>query len=203
MTAEYVTTAQAAKRLQVATGTIQKMVDAGVLVGWKTSGGHRRILIDSLETYIHKQDHRETTTTSVISDTSSKNAKLQKNVLIIEDSHFFAAKLREFLHMHFDNARVEISHSAFDAINLVSSTAYDAIILDMKMPGFDGFSFFNQLSVNLPSVASSVIILTELDAAEVKQGINSYKIPQILTKSDFENSLPKLLTDILNRIKAP
>ena len=197
MKPEYVTTIQAAKRLQVATGTIQKMVDAGVLVGWKTSGGHRRILLESLEAYIHNQEHPDTTKISVTSDTSTINAELQKNVLIIEDSHFFAAKLREFLHMHFDNARVEINHSAFDAINSVSSTAYDAIILDMKMPGFDGFSFFNQLSFNLPSVASSVIILTELDAAEVKQGINSYKLPQILAKSDFENSLPKLLADIL------
>lgn len=46
---EYLSTRQSAKYLQVSLGTVQKMVESGELLAWKTHGGHRRILASSLE----------------------------------------------------------------------------------------------------------------------------------------------------------
>jgi|SaaInl6LU_22_DNA_1037377.scaffolds.fasta_scaffold15858_3 excisionase family DNA binding protein len=196
MQPKYVSTIQAAKLLQLATGTVQKMVDSGALSGWKTSGGHRRVLLESIEEYIHTRNRQKEIDLKGY-NASIGNVKHDKKFIIIEDSHFFAAKLKAFLIENFDNVKIDICYSAFDAINLVSSDTYDAIILDMKMPDFDGFSFFNQLSLNLPNVINSVIILTDLDESQVKEGINSYRIPHILSKSDFENSLYKLAANIL------
>ncbi|MEY3206681.1 MAG: hypothetical protein RIS77_54 [Pseudomonadota bacterium] len=45
---QYLSTRQSAKILQVSLGTVQKMVEEGDLVAWKTRGGHRRILATSL-----------------------------------------------------------------------------------------------------------------------------------------------------------
>lgn len=42
-------TTQAAKMLQVSVGTIHHMVDRGELDAWLTSGGHRRIPLDSIK----------------------------------------------------------------------------------------------------------------------------------------------------------
>ena len=47
----YLSTTQAAQRLGLSVGTIQRMVQAGVLQAYTTQGGHRRILASSLNHY--------------------------------------------------------------------------------------------------------------------------------------------------------
>ena len=51
----YKSTRETAKILQVSLGTIQKMVETGELLAWKTRGGHRRILTSSLEQLIKRR----------------------------------------------------------------------------------------------------------------------------------------------------
>jgi excisionase family DNA binding protein len=51
----YLSTRQSAKILQVSLGTVQKMVEMGELVAWKTRGGHRRILASSLELQLKRR----------------------------------------------------------------------------------------------------------------------------------------------------
>ena len=47
----YISTTQAAHRLGLSVGTVQRMVEAGVLQAYTTQGGHRRILSSSLNHY--------------------------------------------------------------------------------------------------------------------------------------------------------
>ena len=48
----YISTRESAKRLNVSLGTIQKMVEMGELTAWKTRGGHRRILVQSIDDHL-------------------------------------------------------------------------------------------------------------------------------------------------------
>lgn len=50
---DFLTTREAAEKLGLSLGTVQKMVEQGELVAWKTSGGHRRIRLDSVSSYLH------------------------------------------------------------------------------------------------------------------------------------------------------
>ena len=52
---EYLSTRQSARQLQVSLGTVQKMVETGELLAWKTRGGHRRILCSSLEKLLKRR----------------------------------------------------------------------------------------------------------------------------------------------------
>jgi excisionase family DNA binding protein len=52
---EYLSTRQSAKVLQVSLGTVQKMVELGELIAWKTRGGHRRILASSLDQQLQRR----------------------------------------------------------------------------------------------------------------------------------------------------
>lgn len=201
MSSEYLTTIEAAKRLQVATGTIQKMVDTGVLNAWKTSGGHRRILLKSIEAFEKKQRKQKYGENNTPGDEVSSEKKSIKKLLIIEDSHFFAGKLKEFVKGNIPNIDVDITYNAFDAVHLVSEQIYNALILDMKMPGFDGFSFLSQLGINYPALIGSTIILTELEEKDVKDRLKLYKPPIVLHKSNFEDELLNLLKNILDQAK--
>ena len=52
---DYLSTRQSARQLQVSLGTVQKMVETGELLAWKTQGGHRRILTSSLEQLLKRR----------------------------------------------------------------------------------------------------------------------------------------------------
>ena len=51
MASAYLSTTQAAHRLGLSVGTVQRMVESGVLQAYTTQGGHRRILTTSLNHY--------------------------------------------------------------------------------------------------------------------------------------------------------
>lgn len=48
-------TREAAIKLGLSLGTVQKMVETGTLSAWKTSGGHRRVLASSLNDYMRSR----------------------------------------------------------------------------------------------------------------------------------------------------
>ena len=54
----YLSTRESAQKLQVSLGTVQKMVEMGELIAWKTRGGHRRILVSSLEQLLYRRQSR-------------------------------------------------------------------------------------------------------------------------------------------------
>ena len=51
----YMTTREVAKLISVSLGTVQKMVNNGEFKCWVTTGGHRRILVSSVEKYLIKR----------------------------------------------------------------------------------------------------------------------------------------------------
>lgn len=50
---DFLTTREVAERLGLSLGTVQKMVEQGELIAWKTSGGHRRVRLDSVAHYLN------------------------------------------------------------------------------------------------------------------------------------------------------
>ena len=78
---EYLSTRQAALRLGVSLGTVQNMVENGVLEAWKTAGGHRRIPVASVETLLARR--RNLTP-------SAQEAGGQLDILIAEDDEVLA-----------------------------------------------------------------------------------------------------------------
>ncbi len=64
-------------------------------------------------------------------------------VLVVEDEKKTAAFIRKALQA--EGFLVEVSHNGDDALILASTTPFDAIILDIMLPGRDGLSVLRQL----------------------------------------------------------
>ncbi|MBI5482298.1 MAG: response regulator [Deltaproteobacteria bacterium] len=77
-------------------------------------------------------------------------------VLVVDDEQEFAAALAKRLGLRgFD---VEVAHDGEQALARIRATAFDAVVLDIRMPGPDGVATLRQVRLERPGL--SVILLT-------------------------------------------
>jgi excisionase family DNA binding protein len=157
---EYLSTRQAALRLGVSLGTVQNMVENGVLEAWKTAGGHRRIPVASVETLLARR--RNLTP-------SAQEAGGQLDILIAEDDQ----TLQMLYQMTFDSwnlpLKLRIVANGFDGLLQVGQRVPDILIADLMMPGMDGFEMIRRLRAN-----PDIIVVSAIDREEVlKRGLPS------------------------------
>ncbi|HEY0390265.1 MAG TPA: response regulator transcription factor [Solirubrobacterales bacterium] len=84
------------------------------------------------------------------------------HVLIVEDEVKMAALIRRGLKE--DGLTVDVAGTGEEALAMVRTSAYDAIVLDVVLPGIDGFETCRRLRVD--GVWSPVLMLTARGALE-------------------------------------
>jgi len=83
-------------------------------------------------------------------------------VLVVEDEVKMAGLIRRGLEE--DGAAVDVTASGEDAVWMAGSTEYDAVVLDVMLPGLDGFEVCRRLRAD--EVWTPVLMLTARDAVE-------------------------------------
>lgn len=86
------------------------------------------------------------------------------DVLLIEDSKTQAAQIKATLEgMGMD---VRVAHDGLDGIREVMEKHPSLIILDVKLPGMDGFQVCRRLKRSADTQSIPIIMLTERDEAQ-------------------------------------
>jgi two-component system, OmpR family, response regulator len=83
-------------------------------------------------------------------------------VLVVEDDARMAAAIRRGL--RFEGLVVDIAPGGEDALRMAGATEYDAVVLDVMMPGLDGFETCRRLRAG--GNWTPVLMLTARDAVE-------------------------------------
>jgi two-component system, OmpR family, response regulator len=83
-------------------------------------------------------------------------------VLIVEDEVKMAGLLQRGLRE--DGMAVDVADQGEDAVWMAGATDYDAIVLDVMLPGLDGFEVCRRLRAD--GVSSPVLMLTARDAVD-------------------------------------
>ena len=104
----------------------------------------------------------------------------EDKLLIVEDNPLIAAaieKAGERLNMHAD-----VATDGWEAIEKLRTNQYAVVLLDLRMPKYDGFSVLDFLKANNPEMLKSVLVVTAmLNPPEIERA-NSYGICGIITK---------------------
>ena len=125
-----------------------------------------------------------------------KNNVLGK-ILIVDDEEDFVEALAKRLRSHGWNA--ETAGSGKEALSKVSVEDFTAIILDLKMPGFDGIETLKRLKEINPEL--QIILLTGHGA--IRDGVNAMKhgaLDFLEKPADFSEMLQKINAAKANRM---
>jgi excisionase family DNA binding protein len=155
---EYCSTREAAQMLGLSLGTVQQMVESGKLIAWKTAGGHRRISVASVQELLRLR--------SLTQGTSMSSQGL--TVLVAEDNPVLQ-KLYKFTIDSWNlPLTVKVVGNGFDGLVSIGQNQPDILVVDLLMPGIDGFDMVRSLRSNPSLNHMDIIVITGLDAAEIE-----------------------------------
>jgi len=92
-------------------------------------------------------------------------AKLK--ALVVEDDKKFMDKLGNFLKIGFD-CDVVLKSTGADAISILKKDKFQILLLDLKMPGIDGFTVLSHAKKSNPNIVV-IVISGIIDAAITKR----------------------------------
>ena len=158
------TTFEAAKLCHVSPLSIINWVNAGRLAAFRTPGGHRRIRRDDLVLFMRDNG-------LPIPD-DLKVGSGRRRVLVVDDE----AAICELLSTYLGGRREEpfevtTATDGFEAGRLVASFRPDVVILDLKMPGVDGYQVCRSIKAGPESSNTTVIALTGFHTPETEARI--------------------------------
>jgi excisionase family DNA binding protein len=164
----FCTTKEAALLLGVSVGTVQLWAESGLLQAWKTAGGHRRVIRESVEKLLRKAPQSETPAALQREPAVDPvPAARRLCVLVVEDD---ASLLRLY------QARISawpmapltlVTDNAFAALLTMGRTPVDLLITDLHMPGIDGFVMLRSLQKAPEAAQTRVVVVSGLDLPEI------------------------------------
>ena len=93
----------------------------------------------------------------------------RKRILVIDDDQGLSRMVALVLRRQaFD---VDVANSGDDGLSLLQAAHYDAVVLDLRMPGKDGRTVFREMRA--AGVLSPVLILSAYDAARAREELGS------------------------------
>lgn len=136
---QLLTSSEVGELLQVNPSSVKKWVDDGLLLAFRTPGGHRRIRAADLVSFLVRHE-------MPIPVDLQDAAK--KRLLIVDDEVDQLKALSRSFKRFADRVEVTTTSNGIDALVLVGSFHPHAVLLDVYMPGIDGLEVCRRLKKN-------------------------------------------------------
>ncbi|MCC6392732.1 MAG: response regulator transcription factor [Bryobacterales bacterium] len=121
------------------------------------------------------------------------------HILVVEDELKMAKALREGLEA--DDYSVQVAHTGEEGFYLIQAEAFDLVILDVMLPGHDGFEILSTLRKR--GIRTPVLLLTSRDAIEDRvRGLDTGADDYLVKPFAFPELLARLRV-LLRRGKQP
>lgn len=157
---EFCSTSEAAQMLGVSLGTVQQMVESGLLEAWKTTGGHRRIRVTSVESFLRKRQAG--------SGEQGMGARPLR-ILVAEDDRLMQALYEKTVSAWGMPVEIKIVHSGLEGLVEIGRNPPDLLVADLLMPDLDGFAMIRKLRADPQLVAMDIIVVTGLGEQEIEE----------------------------------
>lgn len=146
---QYMTPNEVAQLLLVSPVTVRQWAQKGLLAARTTAGGHRRFSVEVVRQFAIKMGLGGALT-----------GDDAKRILIADDDHQLNAFLVELLHSQDETAIVDSAFDGYEAGTKIQACKPDILLLDLMMPGMDGFQVCTQLKSDVETMHIHVVAMT-------------------------------------------
>lgn len=117
---------------------------------------------------------------------------MSKRILIVDDDKYFLETFVKILKL--SDYEIESANSGIKALLMVQESAYDVIIMDVKMPGMDGLETYQKMRELSPN--STVILMTAYSASDLAHEVVQGGVYDILQKP----LNAKMVTNMIDKV---
>jgi excisionase family DNA binding protein len=146
------TTFETAKLCHVSPLSIINWVNAGKLPAFRTPGGHRRIRREDLVRFMRE--------TGIPLPDDLREGSGRPRVLVVDDEASIRDVMAEHLATRPKPYEVMTAADGFEAGRLMSSFRPEIVLLDLRMPGLDGFQVCRTIKADPDTSGTIVIAMT-------------------------------------------
>jgi excisionase family DNA binding protein len=192
---KYLTPNQVADLLMVKPITVRKWAQNGELKAALTPGGHRRFLPDDVNDFLaqRKKSNRPKKSNS-------------PKILIVDDDAQVSSYLSDFLALDFPNYTTEIAMNGYEAGFKILDFNPSLVLLDLMMPGIDGYQVCEQIKSNPNTRHIRVIAMTGFSSEDnierIKNAGAEYCLQKPISKTELRGVFENKITEPLEPISA-
>jgi excisionase family DNA binding protein len=146
------TTFETAKLCHVSPLSIINWVNAGRLSAFRTPGGHRRIRREDLIRFMRES--------GIPLPEELREGSGRPKVLVVDDEASIRDAFTEHLASRSRPYEVLPAADGFEAGRLMATFRPDVVLLDLKMPGIDGFQICRTIKADPETANTAVIAMT-------------------------------------------
>ncbi|MBT3200017.1 MAG: response regulator [Phycisphaerales bacterium] len=150
-----------AEMLHVDPGSVANWIDQDLLKAHRTPGGHRRVAVEDLVVFL--REHKMPVPAAL--DT------VPIRVLIVDDETAITQLISRALRAAHPDYEVHEAHDGFRAGTLVATLKPDVVVLDLRMPGMDGYEVCRLIKSQDSTRHAEVVAMTAYPSPENQQQI--------------------------------
>jgi CheY-like chemotaxis protein len=121
----------------------------------------------------------------------------QRNLLLVDDDRESLEAMSRVLEE--SGWQTVLAHDGAEALAMLEKTRPAAIVLDLIMPGMDGFEFLQHVQENEHLKSIPVIVMTGKEPSEVEQEFLRKRVTTVLKKG--KHAAGNLVTSINSKIR--
>ncbi|MDX1389261.1 MAG: response regulator [Acidobacteriota bacterium] len=185
------TTFEAAKLCHVSPLSIINWVNAGRLPAFRTPGGHRRIRREDLIRFMRDN--------GMPLPDDLREGSGRPRVLVVDDEASIREVLSEHLASRSSPYEVMTAADGFEAGRLVATFRPDVVLLDLRMPGMDGFQVCRTIKADPDSSSTIVLAMTGYYTPETEAKILDCGAIRCVAKPVEPSTLAGMIDGVLEQ----
>ncbi len=167
-------------------------IDKGHLEAYTTPGGQYRVYADVLAKFLQKQGMR---LPDELKQILAEQARIEQ-VLVVEDDSDLNDMVKQFLDKRYPDFRVNQALDGYDAGKAITEYKPDVVILDINLPGVDGFKLCRQIKADENLSRPIVIAISGMDDGDTETRAHEAGADAFLKKPIELEALPGLIEQL-------
>ena len=185
------TTFETAKLCHVSPLSIINWVNAGRLPAFRTPGGHRRIRREDLIRFMRD--------TGIPLPDELREGSGRPKVLVVDDEVSIREVLAEHLTTRSTPYEASTASDGFEAGRLMATFRPDVVLLDLRMPGLDGFQVCRTIKADPETSSTIVVAMTGYFSPETESRILECGAVRCFAKPVEPSTLSAFIDSVLEQ----